>query len=358
MSRTGRTWPEGRSGGRPRRSASTGIEQCRPGRGDRRDARRRARARHTDAGRGGQARDPRLGARRGPRRLRAALRRGGQRTMRLGRGGDGHAPEARGQHVGRWPSRRARPRRSPSPRRWASIPTWVFEALEGGALDLPYFRMKGKIDARRRVPRVVRARPRRQGRAAGGRGGRAPRRRPADGPAPIAERFARGRRRPVTATRTWPSTYRLSRPRLNATGAAPARSTAASRAVRASSPVIPEPRSRSIAVERTWPMMTLIDRPGSSCSSLGRLHGGLEREPPGGGVALGVLELVAELEHGVAEQRHGVGQLGRRRAVATDRAERAAGQHARVAHRVVHLLGGLGVERARARACARAGGAG
>ena len=50
-------------------------------------------------------------------------------------------------------------------------------------------------------------------------------------------------------------------------GAAPARSTAASRAVRASSPVIPEPRRRSIAVERTCPMMTLIERPGSSCRS-------------------------------------------------------------------------------------------
>ena len=134
----------------------------------------------------------------------------------------------------------------------------------------------------------------------------------------------------------------------------PARSTAASRAVRASSPVIPDPRSRSIAVERTWPMMTLIDSPGSSCSSLVAFTAASSASRAGGGVALGMLELVAELEHGVAEQRHRVGQLGRRRAVAADRAERPAGQHARVAHRVVHLLGGLGVERhALARAPAR-----
>ena len=92
-------------------------------------------------------------------------------------------------------------------------------------------------------------------------------------------------------------------------------------------------------------MMTLMREARVVLQEPRRLHGGLEREAAGGGVPLGVLELVAELEHGVAEQRDGVGQLGRRGPVAADRAERAAGEHARVAHGVVHLLRGLGVER-------------
>ena len=103
--------------------------------------------------------------------------------------------------------------------------------------------------------------------------------------------------------------YRLAA-RAERYGAAPARSTAASRAVRASSPVIPEPRSRSIAVERTWPMMTLIERPGSSCSSRVAFTAASSASRRAAVSLLGVLELVAELEHGVAEQRDGVGQLG------------------------------------------------
>ena len=102
-----------------------GIEQCAAlAQDDRCHARRRAGPRHAHSGRGGQARDPRLRARRGARRVRAALRRGRAAHHAHRAGGDRHAPEARGQHVGPGRRRRARPRPSPSPRRWAWIPPW------------------------------------------------------------------------------------------------------------------------------------------------------------------------------------------------------------------------------------------
>ena len=58
-------------------------------------------------------------------------------------------------------------------------------------------------------------------------------------------------------------------------------------------------------------MRALIDRPGFVLEQPGRLHGGLPAPgAPGSGVALGLLELVAELEHGVAEQRDGIASWG------------------------------------------------
>ena len=64
--------------------------------------------------------------------------------MRLGAGGHGDAPEPRGQHLG--PGRTQGTAETIAVTQALGLnPERVLEALEGGALDLPYFRMKAKL---------------------------------------------------------------------------------------------------------------------------------------------------------------------------------------------------------------------
>ena len=113
--------------------------------------------------------------------LRAALRRGRAAHDAPRAGGDRHAPEARGQHVG--PGRDAGHRRDDRGRPGAGPRSGVvFDALEGGALDLPYFRMKGKLMLDEDFPASFALALAAKDARLVARGGRAPRRRPADGP--------------------------------------------------------------------------------------------------------------------------------------------------------------------------------
>ena len=142
--------------------------------------------------------------------LRAALRRG--RAADHAPRGCGHrdAAQARGQPVG--PGRDPGHRRDHRLRPVAGVePEWVLEALEGGALDLPYFRMKSEAHARRGLPGLLRAGARGQGCAAGGGGGGAPRGRPAPSRAAIAERFTQATEA-GHGDEDMAATYRLSKP--------------------------------------------------------------------------------------------------------------------------------------------------
>ena len=73
--------------------------------------------------------------------------------------------------------------------------------------------------------------------------------------------------------------------------------------------------------------------------------GGVERDPAARGLGVGVVEVVDELVERLGEAVDGVGELGRRGAVAAHRGDGAAREHARVADREVELGDGVGVER-------------
>ena len=141
----------------------------------------------TAAGRGGQARDPRLRARRGARRVRAAVRRG--RAAHHAHRAGGTATRLK-LAVNTWvlAVTQGTAETIAIAQALGVDPGLVFDAVEGGALDLPYFRMKAKLMLDEDFPARSRSRwpPRTRG---WGRGGRAPRRRPAHAAA-IAERFA------------------------------------------------------------------------------------------------------------------------------------------------------------------------
>ena len=107
----------------------------------------------------------------------------------------------------------------------------------------------------------------------------------------------------------------------------------------------PEPRRRSTAVERTWATSALVDivRSRASTAVARRAASSAIRRLDGLGV--GVVEVVDELVERVGEAVDGVGELGRRGAVAAHRRDRAAREDARVAHREVELGDRVGVER-------------
>ena len=98
---------------------------------------------------------------------------------------------------------------------------------------------------------------------------------------------------------------------------------------------MPVPASRSVAVERTWPTITLTDRLPvvSRTWSRSRRHAARARAPPS--TALRVLERRRRTRAGRGEVAHRLGDLRRDVLVEPDRPDRAARQHADVAHREV-----------------------